>query len=248
MSNALALSAIGMINEQQRLDVIAHNLANASTVGFKRDIAVNAGFDDRLALEASNALVGSTFVGRALGVPAVDTVPDRSSGVMRLTGNALDIAIEGDGFFEFIGPSGALYGRNGSLTVDADGRLVSATGMPVGGVGGEILLTGSTPRIDSDGQVFEDDELVGQLKLVRFLDPNAVQKAGSGLYTGGTPIATETDSHARFRQGFLEASNVPVMEEMVRLMTTTRLFEMQQRVAKAFDGMLDGAIQSIADF
>jgi flagellar basal-body rod protein FlgG len=248
MSNALELSALGMINEQQRLDVIAHNLANASTVGFKRDISVNGRFDNQLALELNNILVETTLATRALGIPSVETIPDRSAGVMRLTGNALDIAIEGDGFFEFIGPAGALYGRNGSLTLDAGGRLVSATGMPVGGVGGEILLTGSTPRINADGQVFEGDELVGQLKLIRFADPNAAEKVGSGLYTGGTPIATEADSHTRFRQGFLEASNVPVMEEMVRLMTTTRLFEMQQRVAKAFDGMLDGAIQSIADF
>lgn len=248
MSDALALSAIGMINGQHRLDVIAHNLANASTVGFKRDIAVNGRFDQQLAVEANNFLLEATLANDIVGGPSVDTVPDLSSGVMRFTGNALDVAVEGDGFFEFIGTSGAVYGRNGALTLDVNGRLVSATGLPVSGVGGEIRLTSSSPRIDAEGRVFEGDELMGQLKLVRFAQPEALMKLGSGLYTGGTPIETEANSQSRFRQGYLEASNVPVMEEMVRLMTTTRQFEMQQRVVRGFDEMLGVAIDSIADF
>ena len=77
MSNALTLSALGMINEQQRLDVIAHNLANASTVGFKRDISVNGRFDDQLALEVNNILVETMLANRALGIPSVETIPDR---------------------------------------------------------------------------------------------------------------------------------------------------------------------------
>lgn len=247
MPTAVELSEIGMINDMKLLDVISHNLANAGTPGFKRDVAVTLGFEKLLSAEISNQLSG--FVSDELQLaPGVQLLVDHAAGALQRTGNPLDLAIEGDAFFEVLTEFGTRYSRVGAFHVDGDGRLVDSRGFAIAGVEGDILLSGGDVTIDRDGSVFENGAYAGQLKLVTFEDPSVLVKEGRGLLRASDEAIVRPGEDSGVRQGYQEASNVEVMQEMVRLMTTIRHFETTSRVLKGYDDMLNTAISTIAEF
>lgn len=237
MADALAITGMGMINGINQLNLIAHNLANANTVGFKRDISVTRSFSEHLSMadiQAKQAMA--------------QDVADHRPGVMRYSGNALDIAIEGDGYLVVNSASGPMYTRQGTLTLDAYGRLVTAQGMPINGEEGEIRLTSDHPRIDKQGRVWEDDQYIGQLQVVHFSNPHQLEKVGSGLYVGGgAPKSVQGDDLVGVRQGYVEASNVNVMKEMVDLLSTMRQIESSQKILRGYDDMMELAMRTISD-
>jgi flagellar basal-body rod protein FlgF len=247
MAYALDIAQVGMTNDLQRLQVISHNLANAGTTGFRRDIAVTGVFEQQLASRLAPAASAAQTGGSVEGL-TVQRVVDSSAGVLRYTGNPLDVAIEGDGYMELVGSQGTVYSRRGALTLDPAGRLVGPSGMVVVGLDGEIRLTSGEPRIDADGRVWQGDDLMGQIKVVNFGEPGALQRLGSGLYANLAGVEAEPAAAPTIRQGHLESSNVRVMDEMVRLIDTMRHFEINQRVAKSYDEMLSTSIRTIAEF
>jgi len=244
MHDAVAMTAASMSDDMLRLATISHNLANATTPGFKRDIALNGRFARTMEALDSTAT-------RALGGGDAASRIDQQSGSLRSTGNPFDLALEGPGFFELQGDEGPVYTRQGDFHLDARGRLVNATGVPVMGTSGEIFLLGGEHKIERDGGIFEDGKQVARLRIAQFQQPDALLKAGNGMYAalaGQAPKdAAESDANTQVRQAYLENSNVVPVSEMVLLIDTIRHFESQQKVIQGYDEMLERAIRSIGD-
>lgn len=247
MSGVLGVTEIGMINDMNRLNIISNNLANVSTPGFKREIPVSRSFDAAVngQLEAAGVKLDSD----SSGAPETKSVVDQSAGSFKYTGNNFDIAIEGEGFFEVDGNRGVFYTRQGTLSVDASGRLVTSGGHVINGMAGEIRVTTTDPRIDKQGRVWEGEDQIGQLKVVTFDNPQTLQKVGAGLYQAENAKGhLLDDSEIRVRQGYLESSNVVMMKEMVQMMETMRHFETSQRLIKGYDDLLDNAIRTLGEY
>jgi flagellar basal-body rod protein FlgG len=240
MGSALTITEASMINGMRHLDTISHNLANADTVGYKREMAVMRPFSTYFLEAGANTTRN--------GNPGITKATDFTIGVPRHTGNPLDLVIEGDGYFAVESPQGTLYTRQGNFALDAAGYLVTTDGYRVAGDGGAVRLTSDQPRIDKEGVIWEEGEMLGRLKLTRFSDSRELEKIGSGLFRAGAanPLP-ETAMGPGLRQGFVETSNVNGMNEMVDLIATMRQLESGQKVIQGYSEMLDLAIQTIAE-
>jgi flagellar basal-body rod protein FlgG len=235
MIDAMMLAEAAMLNDTERLRLVAHNLANSATIGFKREIAVlRPLFDEAL----------SAQLGTAAARPVASTAIDLSSGALKHTGEALDVAAEGDGLLVLKSALGEVYTRQGTFRLDDTGRLVSIDGLPVQGESGDILLSTPQPRIDGEGGIWEGDQLVARLRVVRFEDPQVLEPLGGGVFSAGDAQPQPVDVPS-VRQGFLEAANVLAMHEMVRLIETVRHFETSQRLVRAQDTMMGTALDAL---
>jgi flagellar basal-body rod protein FlgF len=240
MVDAIGAAVASMTNDIARMTVIGQNLANASTAGYRREMAVATPFQDVLSAGA-----GRTY---ATALAGVDRVQDFKPGMLQATRNPLDLAIEGDGFFEVMTDAGARYTRQGNFRLDALGRLVNEAGAPVMGEGGEIVLKSAQIGIDAQGRILEGDRPAGQLRIARFTDPHTLAHLGSGMYAMGDGSTLRSDGYARVRQGFLEGSNVNSTQEMVKMIETVRHFESGQKVIQAYDDMLSRALTKLGEF
>jgi flagellar basal-body rod protein FlgF len=238
MDRGLYIAASGMLAEQLRQDLLANDLANVNTPGYKPDRAAQASFGDVL-LEntASGAIVGPMSMGT--GIAAVDT--DTRQGALRQTGEPMDVAIEGDAYFEVQTPAGVRYSRGGRLLVDAQGRLATTAGFPLLDAAGNPLMVGKEQgvQIGADGTVSVDGKTVGQLALVGL---TGIAKQGDSVLAG-TPAALAAP--AAVRQGMLEASGVDAGRVMVNMLISMRSFEASQRVLRAIDDTLGRAVNSV---
>jgi flagellar basal-body rod protein FlgG len=195
-----------------RLETIANNLANADTTGFKKDVL---SFDHLLNTHQE---------------------ANMEQGSLRHTGNALDVALSGKGFFKVTTPDGIRYTRNGKFYVDAEGQLTTTAGDPVMGDGGPITIEGTNVAVDGSGRISVDGDEVDTLAVVSFASPELLEKQGDSyyLYTGEEgegPRPQETF----VRQGYIEQSNVVVTQEMIKMIETLREFESYQKVLQTFD-------------
>jgi flagellar basal-body rod protein FlgF len=242
--DAMTAVEAGMLNDVERLRVIGHNLANVTTTGFKREVAVARPFFDYLDRAGTAGTAGTQISGAR---PVLTTYTDQRAGAPKYTANPLDLLVEGNGFFVVSTPTGEAYTRQGNFQVDAGGRLVTAAGLPVVGVSGEISLTTSRPQIDQSGQIMENGNVVGQIKVVNVADAGSLERLGAGLFgpTESTDFVDTTDT--RVRQGHLEAPNVTSMTEMVKLIETMRHFEMSEKLIRGYDSMLERAITDLGD-
>jgi flagellar basal-body rod protein FlgF len=241
MADGAAIAAAGMSSDIQRINIISHNLANTLTPAYKRMWAVSTGFD---------ALMAPNGKPEQAGNPAgVETSSDFRPAPSRHTGNPLDIAIEGDAFFELHDTAGpTIFTRQGSLALDAGGRLVAPGGAAVAGMGGDIRLESDQVRIDRAGRILDKDTVVGQIKLVRFDDARKLVPAGLGRYTQGSALAEPAGESTVLRQGHVEASNVVPADEMVRLIETMRHFEGGQKIMQWYDDMLEQALSRLGQY
>jgi flagellar basal-body rod protein FlgG len=236
----LLLSAVlgSMHADMARLERVAMNIANAQTTGYKREVLAQAPFAARV--EA--------------GAAAVSVLTDARPGTLRPTGQPLDLALAGPGWFEVATPQGLAYTRQGNFRLDAQGRLVTQQGHPVLGAGGDIVLLQAAPVIDANGRVFESAAAAGrqttplaQLRVVRFAPGVTSERLGDGLVLlQGEPVAVP-DGEMQLRQGFLENSNVSPMHEMVRLLESVRHLEAMQKVALGYDEMLGTSIRKLGE-
>jgi flagellar basal-body rod protein FlgF len=249
MHPVLSLTLQSMQADMARMDRVAMNLANAQTPGYKREVAV-AGFAQALQAQDSAAPEQGGPVALAIHL-------DPRQGTMKATGQGLDLALSGPGWFEVLTEQGPAYTRLGSFRRDAQGRLVTAQGQPVAGTGGEIQLPEGPVSIDAVGRIFEAvtgdggiarsrSEPVAQLKVVAFEDGVMARRLGGGLvaFPGAT---VKTEARTEVRQGYLENANVSSMQEMVQLMQTMRHFESLQKVALSYDEMLGNAIRKLGE-
>ena len=256
MQRSLFTGATGMKAQQLGLDVLANNLANVNTTGFKRS---RADFQDLLyqtlrapgSVSAQGLEVPSGIqLGHGVGIASVTKLFLQGSFIE--TGNTLDVAIEGDGFFQITLPNGEIsYTRDGSFKLDRDGTIVTSDGFPLEP---EITIPEEAIAIaiGLDGTVsvtLEDsttDEL-GQIELARFINPAGLLSQGRNLFreseASGDPIlsAAGEEGAGTLRQTYLEASNVSVVDEIVQLIVTQRAFEINSSVINTSDEMLQTA-------
>ncbi|MBL8474817.1 MAG: flagellar hook-basal body protein [Methyloversatilis sp.] len=242
MLDPITLTLASMQNDMQRMNLIANNAANALTPGFKREFGVIAGqVVDRTA--APSGLAAS-----AEGIPLLGIRSDDRPGTPRQTGNPLDVALLGEGYFEVRTPDGFAYTRTGAWRLDADGRVVTEAGHAVMGTGGEIVLTSPTPKIGRDGRIFDGTRELGRLKVVTFEAGESLSRIGGGLLVPHASSRHRVLDQPRVAQAHLEASNVDSAREMVQMMETFRHFEQSSRVLQAYDQVRDKVFTSLGQF
>ena len=252
MQEIFAITLASMHQDMARLDGVALNLANVSTPGYKRGIVSTQPFATLVDAVDGRAEASAT---EATGVQVLN---DMRPGTVKLTGEVLDVALAGDGFFEVTTPSGPAYTRQGNFRKDALGRLVTAQGYPVMGKNGEIFLTTQTPVIDSMGNITEPNATTGpsavnpgtpvaQIKVIKFDSPKTLQRLGEGMVSAGAGMTVVDDTNVQIRQGALENGNVSSMQEMMQLIQTMRHFESMQKMTQGYDDMLGTAIRKLGD-
>jgi flagellar basal-body rod protein FlgG len=254
MINSLWISKTGMEAQQMQLDVISHNLANVSTTGYKR---ANAVFEDlmyqNLRQVGANTTEQSqlpTGLHLGLGVRTVATSRSFSQGTIQQTTNQLDVAIQGSGFFQITMPDGTTqYTRDGSFQVDSQGRLVTSNGLPVAN-GVTIPANAKNITIANNGTVTASipgtttPQTIGTIGLASFINPAGLEPQGQNLFaespasgqpSTGTPGANGLGT---VTQGFLESSNVNVVQELITMIQTQRAYEMNSKAIQTSDQML----------
>jgi flagellar basal-body rod protein FlgF len=244
--DALTISvASGLRSRMETLDMLANNLANSATSGFKSD-------REFYGLYVSPEAQASAAEGAGLPttVPVIEKQwTDFSQGLLLPTGNSLDMAITGQGFFTATSASGPVYTRNGSFRLSSSGVLVTADGYPVQGQEGKPIQSQSDGRIEvlPDGEVRQDGQTLGKLNLVEFSDKSAVVKQGNNYFRLADPQAKPAPaSAARVEQGKLESSNAAAAEGAVRLVSVMRQFEMLQKAMSLGSDMDKHAIEEVA--
>lgn len=254
MVRGLYTAYTGMINQQYRLDTITNNLANSDTTGYKSEGATSKSFKDMLMVKVKDGSEGYLQRGigtMSLGVKIGENYTDYSQGSFRETGNTYDLAIEGNGFFSIAftnkrGEESIMYTRDGSFTIDVEGALRTKDGDYVQGEGGNIYIptNASDVKINAVGQIFADDEYVDTIKMVDFEDYNYLEKYGENMYK---PVngATEKEFSGKINQGYLEASNVNVVSQMVEMITISRAYESNQRIIQSMDSMLEKSVNEV---
>ncbi len=225
-----------MVGAQQLLDVVAHNLANVSTNGYKRDGVVFTDSFTRLMNAADGREIGA--LGSGTVMRGQYTVHELGS--LTTTGNPLDIAIQTErGMFAIQTDNGTRYTRNGAFTLNSNRELVTKSGLPVlNDREGSIVLPTGKIEIGISGAVSVDGELVANIGIF----DGAVQKVGNGLYVGnGMQLIDEPN----LQSGMIEGSNVNAIEEMIHMIQLNRIYEMAQKAAQGHDEMTQRLIQSL---
>jgi len=246
----LYTAGAGMLAETVRNDVTANNMANAATTGFKKDVAVNKEFASML-LQRINDGPNAPVIGRMGSGALVDEiVTTHTAGTYKQTGNALDVALDGPGFFAVATPTGTRYTRSGAFTRNAQGELVTQEGFPVLGQNGPVQLAGANGtagrvEIAADGRVLIDGDEVDTLRLVEFSDPKKLTKQGDSLFQAASGIRPRTADKTQVRQGALEMSNVNIVGEMVNLIAGYRAYEVNSKAVQAQDQLLDKAVNEV---
>jgi len=219
------------------LELLANNLANAATSGYKSDS------------EYYGLFVGEDSDG-GTELPLVQSQwTDFTQGTVETTGNPLNIAISGRGFLAVNGRNGPLYTRNGSLRISPSGELVSADGYAVRATGGEAIRVTSTRPIEisTDGSVHQDGQLIGQLEIVDFKSTSSLKKLSGAFFQNSDPKNTPVAAtNVSIEQGKLEGSNVAVPEAAMRMVGMMRQFEMLQKTALTDGEMNRKAIEEVA--
>ena len=225
---------------QRRMDITANNLANVSTAGFRADSLVTREADD----------TGAYAEGDPRDVRFVRDVfelHDMAQGPISNTGNPLDVAIQGGGFFMVQGPGGATqYTRDGAFAISADGRLVTSDGYPVLSAGGSPIVfeaEGGAPTITRDGAITVNGIEVGRLGVVDFANPQALVKTGQNLWSANGQASR--DFEGVVIQGAIEGSNVNPVLEVTRLIEISRAYESAARIVSGADDLRQRALQRL---
>ncbi|MFZ7125700.1 MAG: flagellar basal-body rod protein FlgF [Desulfobacterales bacterium] len=243
MSGAIYALASGSVVQELRLAVLSNNLANAGTAGFKMDtVSVRLPENTAPATGPSGSGGASSLSGL---IPVTEQV-DFAQGPHQTTGNPLDLALEGEGFFCVSTEAGVRYTRNGSFTLSPEGLLTTRDGDPVLGNGGEIAIDGSSVTVDRNGNVFADGNAAGTLRVVKFDNPQSLAKAGGTLFVTAGPEAVEVEVEAPVvQQGALEGSNVNAVKMMTDMIEVLRGYESYQKVIRTIDESTSRAIASV---
>jgi flagellar basal-body rod protein FlgF len=242
MNSGMYTALSGNLASQQRLETLSNNLANVNTAGFKRDRVI---FESVLASVKNPSQPSGTLTDSPT-MSGVSFATDFSAGPARQTGNTLDLALDGDGFFVVNSPQGRAYTRQGNFHVNGSGRLVTADGNEVLANGAPITVNGGKVDIDGKGVVSVDGNRVASLDVVDFPKPYQLQKAGGALFVAGAAGAAEQPARTtQVRQGFLEDSNVNPVLEMANLIETTRYYESCIKAGQSYDDMASKAANDL---
>ena len=255
MVKGLYTAYTGMVNEQNRMDILTNNLANASTVGFKKEGATSQSFNDILTVKIKDSSIGldnAQRIGtRNPGVRIGENYTDYSQGSFRITDNTYDLALSGEGFFaiEFTNKAGETstkYTRAGQFTLNKEGYLVTQEG--------DYVLDSQNRRIqlntlidssiDSNGTIFQNGQRIAQIQVADFANYDYLEKYGETYYQ---PIegAEMITADATVNSGCLEMANVQIVSEMVNLISITRAYESNQKIIQTYDNTLEIAANQL---
>jgi len=254
MLRSLYTGWTGMYTQQKRLDVISNNMANVTTVGYKKEFVTSQSFDDVLAVKIRDRSVDwrqQQIGDMSLGAKIGEIHTDYSQGSLRQTDNLFDLGLDGKGFFKVNvtdaeGNTQLCYTRAGQFHMTSDGFIVDAYGNHLQSEAGDFQVPVDARNIviDTQGYVYADDALIDRLELADFEDYDYLKKYQDNYYLPVDGI-TETDADAVIRQGYTEQSNVMVVSEMVDLIATTRAYEANQKVIKTMDNVMEQAVGSV---
>ena len=219
----------GGLRQERKLEAVSNNLANASSIGFKKDVV---SFD-----EAFRARVDQDF----------------TQGAVVKTDNPLDVALGPQGLFKVETPDGIKYTRNGNFSLSSEGILVDKSGNPVMGQGGAVFIDTRNPNtsvnIDEYGQIFLNNEILDTLDVVSFENMEGLEKTGDNLFVYAGDTADEIPlENVRVEAGSLEQANVKVVEEMAKMIDYQRMFETYTKSIKTFDEIDSKAINEVGLF
>ena len=251
MENTLLIGLSRQVTLERQMDVVANNVANVNTSGFKADRSL---FSEYLMPGAHE----DNFVGRDRRLSYVQdraTFHDFSQGASEQTKNPLDVAIDGGGFLVVQTPAGERYTRDGGLQINNQGQLVTASGSPVLGTSGPIVfqptdhdisiaLDGNVTVVEGAGRI---DSVRGKLRLVSFAQAQRLLKEGSNLYSAGTGAAAQPDAASKVQQGYIEKSNVNSVTEMSRMIEVTRTYTQISNLLQQQSDLHKSAIEKLAD-
>ena len=244
MDNIGIAAVSGLRSRMVSLDLLANNLANAATTGYKIDREFYGLYSSDDAESSVDGAGGATL-------PTVEKQwTDFSQGVIQTTANPLDLALSGRGFFALAGPSGPLYTRNGNFQVLSTGELGNTDGLLLRGVGGSpIRVSSNKPiTISPDGVVRQNGQSIGQIEVMDFKSTEFLHKTTSTAYENTEPTknAPVRAGNTEVQQGRIEGSNVPVSEAAMRLVGVMRQFEMLQKAIGVSSEMDTKSIQEVA--
>jgi flagellar basal-body rod protein FlgF len=241
MDNALYVSLSRQITLRKELDVVANNIANADTAGFKVE-----------------SLLSGTDQAHPWGVPRSRPIQfatdnglgrDFSQGALRPTGGTFDMGLRGDGFFQVQTANGVQYTRDGRFALDAQGQLVTASGDPVlsdGGAPISIDPTKGAPLIGEDGTVTQGGaQIAGKIGVVRFASLSALQKQGDGYYANVSNLGSQPATDTKIQQGMIEDSNVNSITQITRLIEVSRAYQQIANIMDQTGSVYDESIQRL---
>jgi len=241
MDNGIMLTSSSMEALSEDFRAVAHTLANISTVGYKR---LQSAFFN--ALQSALSGSGEPAAG-TLGEVEAATSIDFTQGALIPTGRPLDLALQGKGFFVIETPEGQLYTRKGSFYVNPNGQLVDTEGRTVAGQAGPIVIPSTTSplkvRVAGDGSVSADGRPIGKLRLVEFDNVSVLESVGAACFRLTAPVTPKDALQTTVHQGYQEASNVPAVRELVRLITLTRLYQANVKSVQTLDEQMKYLLQ-----
>ena len=232
-------SLAGMLPGTLRQEVAANNLANANTVGYKKDrVFLQTMLDASLVMQKDanqNPLL----------LDAERVATDYGQGGLRSTGNPLDVALSGRGYFTVETSNGTRYTRAGAFSLNADGELVDSNGYTVQGDAGPITIPPGDVTISEAGTIIVNGQEIGKLKVIDFEESDALVKQGENLFKASAGATECPAPQTSMRQGFLEDSNVNVVQEMVEMIKLQNTYQTSARVLMAQDESLNKAVNDV---
>lgn len=252
MVKGLYTAATGMNVQAKRLEVISNDLANTTTTGYKRDVAVVASFGDVLMARLDDTqknIPNERNIGQmTYGAKVEEVYTDFTQGSIIPTGEKTDLAIQGDGFFVVQTPNGVGYTRDGGFSIDQTGTLVTKEGYPVQGTNGpislgeEFLSTKGEIVVGKKGELTVNGELIDNLRVVQFQDNANMDKLADNLYTSNEP---EVEFEGTLIQGYLESANVNPVTAMVDMITVSRAYETNQKMIQTQNDLLGKTVNEL---
>ena len=230
MIQGLYSAATALDTLSQNQDVVAQNLAHASMPGYRRRGLTFEAF----APAAAQPPQGNSTP-NLQGTQVAQLYSQFDAGPVQYTGNPLDMALKGNGFFTVDGPNGPLYTRNGTFQLGQQGQLQNSGGLPVAGTGGPITIPPTTSKITitQQGAVFADKTEVGRLQLTKFANPGLLKPAGTTLFQAPPGVEPQPATSSSVQQGYREGSNVQVVSEMASMIAGMRQYEAAQRALRS---------------
>ncbi len=244
MNNALYVGLSRQMTLKREMDVIANNIANSDTTGFKVESIMLREDVEQPTLKAS---AGSSPPEKITFVHDAGVARDFAQGPLRQTGGTFDLGLTGDGFFQVQTANGNRLTRDGRFNTNAQGQLVDKTGNPVLSNGGQPIRldpTKSAPQIAHDGTISQDGVIAGKVGVFSVPDRNALGKEGGGLFdpTGQTPVA---DPKTTIQQGMIENANVDAIQQMTRMIAVSRAYEQVSNMMNETSQTSDESIQRL---
>lgn len=251
MVRGLYTACTGMVNQMARLDVISNNLANSDTTAYKKEGSTSQSFNSVLAIKINDSSVKyipQPVGNMSLGVKIGETYTNYSDGNLEETGNTLDVALAGKGFFAISyadrnGNESIRYTRDGNFALSSDGTLMTKDGDFILDENGDMINIppGTDISINESGVIYASGQEVARLQMVDFEDYNYLKKFGENMYIAVDGAVTQ-EANCKVYQGYLEASNVNVIDEMVEMISVTRDYESNQKIIQSIDSTLETAV------